>query len=172
MDTADALALKATIDQIVEALQACGDTQPLEQRQAAALGVLADPAAASALLNHTGDGMPTNRKATLIVHVAAESLPAGCFTADSLNPDTLDRATATPGGVRESEVPGTPGAARGSGVPGVPGTAGVARVEQCGPLDTDTLARFLAGSNVVVRPVIDLNTIPAVDAYEIPAPDA
>lgn len=46
--------------------------------------------------------------------------------------------------------------------------AGVTRIEDVGPLDTETLKAFLADSNVTVRPVIDLNTIPPVDAYEVP----
>ncbi|MFV0406896.1 MAG: DUF222 domain-containing protein [Propioniciclava sp.] len=46
--------------------------------------------------------------------------------------------------------------------------AGVARVEGIGALDTHTLKRFLANSHVTIRPVIDLNTIPPVDAYETP----
>lgn len=45
---------------------------------------------------------------------------------------------------------------------------GVARIEKIGPLDTVTLRRFLSGCQVTVRPVIDLNTTPAVDAYEVP----
>jgi hypothetical protein len=174
LDTADALALKATIDQIAEALQSCGDTQAPDQRQATALGILADPAAALALLDRSGDGMPTNRKATLMVHIAADSLPAGAFIAGAvpagnLTPGALGQDAATPGigqGSGVVGVSGTTGVSQGSGAPS---TSGVARVEHCGPLDTETLARFLAGSTVVVRPVIDLNTIPPVDAYEIPA---
>lgn len=46
--------------------------------------------------------------------------------------------------------------------------AGVARIERISPLDTDTLRRFLGQADIVVRPVIDLNQPPTVDAYEIP----
>jgi hypothetical protein len=44
----------------------------------------------------------------------------------------------------------------------------VARVEEAGALDVDTLRIMLVGCQVIVRPVIDLNQAPAVDRYEIP----
>jgi len=130
LDTETALALKRTIDAVADALLPSVDpsaVEPIEQRRASALGVLADPQAAADLLAGIGDGSPTNRTAALVVHVAAEEV------SDS-----------------------------------APAVAGVARVEGVGPLDVDTLRRFLAGSRVVVRPVVDLNTIPPVDAYEAP----
>jgi hypothetical protein len=45
---------------------------------------------------------------------------------------------------------------------------GVARIEGVGPLDLATLRRFLRHTQVTVRPVVDLNTIPPVDQYEVP----
>lgn len=124
LDTADALALDQTISDLANALAAAGSTEPVEQRRATAFGVLADPQAALGLLTGAGDGRPTNRAATLVVHIAA---------------DTVESTA-----------------------------SGVARVEGLGPLDAATLRRFLADSHVVVRPVVDLNTVPAVDAYEVP----
>lgn len=47
-------------------------------------------------------------------------------------------------------------------------TPSVARVEGIGPITSQMLPEFLAGSNVTVRPVVDLNGMPPVDAYEIP----
>ena len=44
----------------------------------------------------------------------------------------------------------------------------VARVEGHGPLSRDTWVELLGDTRVTVRPVVDLNQLPAVDAYEIP----
>ena len=121
LDTGDALALEATISRIADALALVGDPdleEPMEQRRATALGVLADPQAALALLAGVGDGRPTNRRATVIVHVHADT--------------------------------------------------SVARVGEAGAFTPDGLRRLLAGSRVTIRPMIDLNAIPAVDAYEVP----
>jgi len=126
LDTEHALALADTISDLANALAAAGNTEPADARRATALGLLADPRAAHDLLGGFGDGRPANRAATLVIHVAA---------------DTLTTSHTTPG---------------------------VARLEGVGPLDTGTLRRFLPDSHVTVRPVIDLNTIPAVDAYEVP----
>ena len=90
----------------------------MEQRRATALGVLADPQAALDLLAGVGDGRPTNRRATVIVHVHADT--------------------------------------------------SVARFGEAGAFTPDGLRRLLAGSRVTIRPMIDLNAIPAVDAYEVP----
>lgn len=127
LDTEDALALDQTVSDLANALAAAGSTEPVQQRRATALGILADPRAALDLLHGAGDGRPGNRAATLVVHIAA----------DTIYPDEPDAPR-------------------------------VARLEGVGPLDTDTLRRFLADSRVVVRPVVDLNTVPPVDAYEVP----
>lgn len=140
LDAEAALALQRTIDAVADALPQLldrGAAEPLEHRRATALGVLADPQAAVDLLAGVGDGRPTNRTATLVVHLSAEDLAAE---------DVPDPAPAS------------------EGRPGV-----VARVEGVGPLAADTVRRFLSDSTVVVRPVVDLNTIPPVDAYEAPA---
>ena len=44
----------------------------------------------------------------------------------------------------------------------------MARIEGVGPLDLTTLRRFLGHAQVTVKPVVDLNTIPPVDHYEVP----
>lgn len=121
LDTGDALALEATIARIADALALVGDPDviaPRDQRRARALGVLADPQAALDLLAGVGDGLPTNRRATVIVHTHADT--------------------------------------------------DVARVDEAGAFTPDGLRRLLAGCRVTVRPVVDLNTIPAADAYEVP----
>lgn len=45
---------------------------------------------------------------------------------------------------------------------------GVARVEGLGPACLGQLNQLLAGCRVTVRPIVDLNQVPAVDCYEIP----
>ncbi len=74
LDTEDALALDQTLADVANALAAAGNTEPVDQRRATALGILADPQAALDLLNGFGDGAPTGRKATLVVHVAADQV--------------------------------------------------------------------------------------------------
>lgn len=140
LDTEAALALARTVDRVAAALVAEGSTELVDQRRATALGVLADPRAALDLLAGVGDGRPTNRVATVVVHIAAEAVAGARILVPELG---------------EGPVPEL-----------VEGQ--VARIERIGPLDTDTLRRFLAHSKVIVRPVIDLNGVPAVDSYEIP----
>ncbi len=48
-------------------------------------------------------------------------------------------------------------------------STGVARIEKWGALLTERLPQFLAGSKVIVRPIIDPDIISPVDAYEVPA---
>ena len=57
---------------------------------------------------------------------------------------------------------------QGEVVPTIVIEGGVARIEGVGPLDLTTLRRFLGHSQVTVKPVVDLNTIPPVDHYEVP----
>ena len=45
--------------------------------------------------------------------------------------------------------------------------AGVVRVEDIGPIIADQVCQWLAHTNVVVKPVIDLSAIPPVDHYDI-----
>ena len=140
LDTEAALALARTVDRMAAALVAEGSTELVDQRRATALGVLADPRAALDLLAGVGDGRPTNRVATVVVHIAAEAVAGARILVPELG---------------EGPVPEL-----------VEGQ--VARIERIGPLDTDTLRRSLAHSKVIVRPAIDLNGVPAVDSYDCP----
>jgi hypothetical protein len=143
LDTGDALALNTTINAVADALARAGCAEPVDRRRATALGVLADPQAALDLLAGVGDGRATNRRAILHIHVAA----------DAITPTDAGRGRSRSGAIAE------PPTAR----PGL-----VARVEEAGPVDLATLRVVLAGCQVIVRPVIDLNEAPAVDSYEIP----
>ena len=246
LDTEDALALDQTISDVANALAAAGSTELIDQRRATALGILADPQAALDLLAGFGDGTPTNRKATLVVHIAADQVypepyedlrgtpdpaltawlnagpshgwlqPGGVATQTGLppgersirdswaTPDLLVKAETGAGdgptgheAACAGDVPATgnppdnrspaPDEASGArnvmavrdialdqasahnAVPTVIVEGGVARIEGVGPLDLTTLRRFLGHAQVTVKPVVDLNTIPPVDHYEVPA---
>ena len=72
LDVTDAVALDATLNQLAAVLAADGDLETIDQRRAAALGILADPARAFQLL--TGQDAPCQQKATLIVHLSDQTL--------------------------------------------------------------------------------------------------
>lgn len=74
LDSEDALALDETLTDLSTALAAAGNSETPDHRRATALGVLADPRAALDLLTGHGDGRPTNRRAELVVHIAAETV--------------------------------------------------------------------------------------------------
>ena len=111
--------LDATIDEIADKLETDQPDLTRDQLRAQALALLADPAAAAALLG--GGEAATKRPrrdATLYIHLAEDP--------------------------------------------------GIARCEQLGPLLLEQVTDLLAHRNVKVQPVIDLNTVQAVNAYEHP----
>ena len=147
VDRADALYLDATVQLIADQLAAGGDTRTKDERRAAALGLLANPAAAIQLTGiHTSRGMnpvpDTGEDKQTFVEHAKTLIPVftprvqvylhltGPFWAD---------------------------------------TDGVARVETLGPLLTHQVAKITKGCHVRLTPVIhpDRSQI-VVDAYEIP----
>ncbi|MBK8460066.1 MAG: hypothetical protein IPL43_07655 [Micropruina sp.] len=79
VDLADGVSLDGTLARIASILAEHGDAESLDVRRAKALGIVADPARALALLDPDGDHsarrggslLPTSQ---LIVHIAAESL--------------------------------------------------------------------------------------------------
>ena len=264
LDTEDALALDQTISDVANALAAAGSTELIDQRRATALGILADPQAALDLLAGFGDGKPTNRKATLVVHISADQvypepfedlrgtpdpaltawlqagpssgwlqpgptvaggprkswlrtaspvvggppngLPpgAGSICDGGMTPDSwvVGGEAVTVDGLTGHEPPGVGDEVTDVGSSGSRSSAsiqtpdsgavvavkdvaldlasahaavrtvivegGVARIEGVGPLDLQTLRRFLGHTQVTVKPVVDLNTIPPVDHYEVP----
>ncbi|HET6653523.1 MAG TPA: DUF222 domain-containing protein [Nocardioides sp.] len=128
--------LVAMVDRIAEILLHQGDTDPVGARRSKALGILAHPERALALLRSAssvgGDQVSTGSTtggdvplpaATLYVHVSRESLVSG---------------------------------------------AGVARMEDVGPLTIGQASEFLRHSHVTIKPVIDLDADRPVDGYEVP----
>jgi hypothetical protein len=132
--------LVAMVDRIAEILFQQGDTDPVGVRRSKALGILAQPARALALLQSAGgdqvstgsttDGAASTTggdvplpAATLYVHVSRESMDTG---------------------------------------------EGVARMEGVGPITIGQASEFLRHSHVTIKPVIDLDADRPVDCYEIP----
>ncbi|MGI5951459.1 MAG: DUF222 domain-containing protein [Brooklawnia sp.] len=144
LSPADGIRFDHALTQIAENLpddhRAADDS--LDARRAAAVGILARQA--------FGQGaLPTH---TLVVHINASD-PA-------LNPGKVNSPNTTDG----SGETHTTGLADGPACP----PAGIARVEGWGHLLTTLLPDFLAGSKVIVRPVIDPTTITPVNGYEVP----
>ena len=82
--------LDAVIDRIAKILEARGDTDSLDVRRSKALGILADPARALELLSGA-DGARGSQKATLHIHLSAESFATGSGVArmEGVGPITL-----------------------------------------------------------------------------------
>ena len=145
-DRADAIFLDATIQLVADALEAQGDTRDPDQRRAAALGVLANPAAAVQLIGLcTTRGMPNpptcQEDADALVEQARRMTP-------------LERRTRLHVHVWAGHL-GDPDA--------------VARVEGVGPVLLDQVKTFTAGSKVTVAKTVHVGPgSVGVDAYEIP----
>ena len=147
LDRADALYLDATIQLMADRLGTDGDTRTQDERRAAALGMLANPAAAIQLTGiHTVRGMDpvpeTQADKQAFVDHAKTLIPAFTPTVQVYvhltGPMWADRD-------------------------------GLARVEKLGPLLIQEVKRITQGCQVKLTPVIqaDRSRI-AVDAYEIP----
>ncbi len=133
--------LVAMVDRLAQILQLEGDQSPVGVRRSKALGILAHPARALALLrkyetpsvveeracersrNHRPPTTIPLPPATLYVHVSREAMETG---------------------------------------------AGVARMEGVGPITLGQASEFLRHSHVTIKPVIDLEVDVPVDSYEIP----
>ena len=145
-DRADAIFLDATLQLLADALAGQGDTRDLDQRRAAALGVLANPAAAVQLIGvHTTRSMitpPTSDADVAAVVEQAKHLP-------KLIPHTRLYVHVY---ADDLDDPNT-----------------VARVEGVGPVFLDQIKQLTAGSRVRVTKTIHVGADSVgVDAYEIP----
>ena len=146
-------AFVAATERIADCLRVLGDQTTMPQRQAAAIGILADPTVALTVIQQAAavdDGttgvsdaarvVSEQRRATrdlvLYVHLTDQTL-------------TRRRSDRNPFGSK-------------------PGTTSVARVEDIGALLADQVREWAAHTRVIVKPVIDLNHEVSVDAYETP----
>ncbi|MCL1840910.1 MAG: 13E12 repeat family protein [Propionibacteriaceae bacterium] len=145
-DRADAIFLDATLQLIADALASQGDDRDPDQRRAAAVGIIANPAAAVQLIGvHTTRGMinpPASQADAAAVIDEAKHLPPlvpHTHLYVHVCADTLDDPD------------------------------GIARVEGIGPVLLDQVKQLTAGSRVrVTKTVYVGDGSVGVDAYEIP----
>lgn len=159
LNAADAVYLDAALSQLAGILAAQGDPGELDERRAAALGILATPARALALIQHSlTQPTLTGDPAASPVDVDGPRSPFGCAGHScgsiTVDPDRLlPKATLV---VDLSDDTLTTG-------------VGVGRCEQLGTVTVAQLRALLGHTRVQVLPVFNPNGIVPVDAYEIPA---
>ncbi len=154
--------LVAMVDRIAEILLQQGDTDPVGVRRSKALGILAQPARALALLQSAGGDQVSTGSTTEGAESTTEG--AGSLRDASVLGDLVSTSSTTGGDVplppatlyvhvsRESMQTGD----------------GVARMEGVGPITIGQASDFLRHSHVNIKPVIDLNQDRPVDCYEVP----
>ncbi len=154
----DIAALDAALDTVAGALGVLGDDDTADARRAKALGVLADPQAALDVVGHAEQ----TRQAA-----AADAAAAAAGPADG----EADSRSGQPSGQLCTRRPFTLGPAivylhisRES----LTDRAGVARIEDIGPVLLEQVRDWLQHRHVTIRPVLDIAGLPAVDCYEIP----
>ncbi len=193
--------LDAQLDRLAEVLAENGDRDSLAGRRASAVGVLANPALALALLQASAvrHGVAVQPTLDTGCERLAAATPTGSCGGAALpgsGPAGEDRRT---GGVRADPDGESAGGGQVGGgcswcggwlcgtvrVPierllprselivhvtadQVAEVRGAARVEGVGAVPVERLKVLLGHDRVVVRPVVDLNDVPAVDRYEIP----
>jgi hypothetical protein len=168
LSAGDATYLDAALEQLSGILADNGSTQDASERRATALGILATPARALALIQHAlaqpalagreeepEDGTVPPRFGDR--EESGGRTPSGCagHTCGTITvpPDRLlPKATLV---IHLSDDTLTTG-------------LGTGRCEQLGPLTVEQIKAVLAHSRVTVKPVFNPNGIIAVDEYEIP----
>ncbi|MGZ0147431.1 HNH endonuclease signature motif containing protein [Kribbella sp. WER1] len=165
----DVIRFDATIDDLARALKTLGDTAPLDERRAKAIGWIADPTAAHHLiavarhLAHT-EASPTPPPEpaddAFTRQALADSLPTK-LAAVKQDAHSNDRTAGTSSPRRHTLYVHLTDHTLTTGT-------GVLRVEELGPLLATQLGELLGHDQVVVKPVIDLNDQLSVHAYEIP----
>ena len=181
LTAADATYLDAALEQLSQILAGQGSTDTAQERRATALGILATPARALALIQHalTQPALDTatvpeearerasepSRRAAEPVTIPGPDHGHGprspfwcaghtCGTITVPPERLLPKATLV---IHLSDDTLTTG-------------AGVGRCEQLGPLTITQITELLGHSRVEVRPVFNPDGIIGVDDYEIPAP--
>ncbi|MEA5116352.1 MAG: DUF222 domain-containing protein [Propionicimonas sp.] len=168
VDAADGIYLDAALARFADILAACGDTAPVEIRRATALGILATPARALAMLQAATqpvlvgaieeDPARVARDAETVADEFGPRSPQRCagHTCGTITVDPdrlLPKATLV---VHLSEH--TLDAGR-----------GLARATGVGAVTLEQLHVLLHNKRITVQPVLDTDGITAVDSYEIPA---
>jgi hypothetical protein len=156
--------LVAMVDRIAEILLQRGDTDPVGARRSKALGILAHPARALALLQDAV--VSTGSTSRDVVSTGSTTRSAGSTSRDVVSTGSTSR---------DDKVVSTGSTTRGEATlyvhvsrESLESGAGVARLEGVGPITIGQAAEFLRHSHVTIRPVIDLDADVPVDCYEVP----
>ncbi|HSK33892.1 MAG TPA: DUF222 domain-containing protein, partial [Propionicimonas sp.] len=186
LTAADATYLDAALEQLSGILAGQGSTETAAERRATALGILATPARALALIQHSLH-QPTLHQPALDDATVPEELPRNEAASRRAADTTLFPEPDEP---REGHGPRSPFGCAGHtcGTITMPpdrllpkatlvihlsddtlttGT-GVGRCEQLGPLTIAQIRQVLGHSRIMVRPVFNPNGIIGVDDYDIP----
>ncbi len=151
LDTTDAQQLDATLSALAKAMAGLGDTDDLDVRRARALGILATPQRATALLAGDDDERYLPR-CRVYLHLSHDMLPELVAAADAPEPDACAAShTSGPTACAHSRP-----------------RSSVARSEIMGPIVKAQLAQLFATHRITVTPVVHAGEEPAVDSYEIP----
>jgi Domain of unknown function (DUF222) len=162
LTAADATYLNAALNQLSDILAGTGSTESAAERRATALGILATPARALALIQAslTQPALQEEAADTATIDPGeghGPRSPSGCAGHScgtiTTDPDRLlPKATLV---IHLSDDTLTSG-------------IGVGRCEQLGPLTITQIAHLLGHTRVEVQPVFNPNGITPVDAYDIP----
>ncbi|MGH3510294.1 MAG: hypothetical protein ACRDPI_08705 [Nocardioidaceae bacterium] len=176
----DVVYFVAMCDRIATILAERGDTAAIGIRRSRAIGILANPALALAMLQRsakehrvagTEDVDPDGRR-------APDDHEPDDDTGDTDRADGAPRwCDPTPGGLDLTDLTAVDARRLGSAAtvyvhlhPDTLTTGtGVARIEQIGPIVAGQVREWLAHSHVTVRPVLDPAGTPPADCYQAPA---
>ena len=166
-EAGDVIWFMATVNRIAEILRLEGSAETADVRRAEAIGILAQPARALELLfAHQGDQVRTDDP-DVEPDPVEEDEQADTYQSLAVAEPRVDARRARPAVVlhvhlsEEALLAHLAGSSCG---------AGVARVEQVGPVTLGQVRRFLnrAECDIRVLPVIDPVETPPADSYEIP----
>ncbi len=156
----DAIFFVAMCDRIAQILLLEGDTDPVGARRSKALGILATPARALALVTKYEATTLVEPADPLVEPVETTPEPDPLVEPVETTPSRLVRSPATLylHLSKEAFDAALAGEAR-----------GVVRMEGVGPITVAQAREFLRHANVTIKPVIDLAADHPVDSYEVPA---
>ncbi|HEY3340344.1 MAG TPA: DUF222 domain-containing protein [Propionicimonas sp.] len=188
LSAADATYLDAALEQLSTILAGQGSAETAAERRATALGILATPARALALIQHALERPTLMTVPDEACELASEPSRRAADTSLSAQPPMVPERDER----HDGHGPRSPFGCTGHtcGTITVPPDrllpqatlvihlsddtlttgVGIGRCEQLGPLTITQITRLLGHSRVEVRPVFNPNGIIAVDDYEIPAP--
>lgn len=170
---ADATFLDAALNQLSGVLAGQGSTEPADVRRATALGILATPARALAMIQQSvaQPALTDPADTTAPISSLAAADPASDNIADTAGVRSPAHCTGHTCGTITVEphrlLPKTTLIVHLSDQTLLAGE-GVGRCDRLGPVTVQQIRRLLADSQVTVRPVFNPNGIVPVDSYEVP----